>query len=130
MIGRLHFSALLAHASALLVHCLGNYFSVRPVYQWRRQLKVTFYSRSCVMGSGVVVLARTIRLAMTVVVKSQITHYSLDAMFSTNNRLQKILEKMCKSIKICNHKWNINGICNKKLPYNCLQQLTTLILKT
>ena len=65
---------------------------------------MTFYSRSCVMGSGVVVLARTIRLTMTVVVKSQITHYSLDAMFSTNNRLQKILEKMCKLIKICNHK--------------------------
>ena len=33
MIGRRDFSALLAHASALLVHCLGNFFSVRPVDQ-------------------------------------------------------------------------------------------------
>ena len=26
--------------------------------------------------------------------------------------------------------WNINGIYNKKLPYNCLQQLPALRLKT
>ena len=104
MIGRLDFSALLAHASALLLHCLGNFFLARPVDQRRRQLKMTFYSRCCVMGSGVVVLARTIRLTMTVVVKSRITHDSLDPMFLINNSLQKVLEKLRKLRKSCNHK--------------------------
>ena len=32
------------------------------------------------MGSGVGILASKIRLAMTVVVESQITHYNLDPM--------------------------------------------------
>ena len=63
-----------------------------------------FYSRCCVMGSGVVTLARTIRLTMTVVVKSRVTHYSLDPMFLTTNLLQKILEKSRKLRKRCNHK--------------------------
>ena len=46
-----------------------------------------------------------------------------------NNRVQKILEKLCKLRKSCNHEWNINGIYNKKLPYNYLKQLSTLRLK-
>ena len=33
MIGRLDPSALLAHASVLLIHCLNNFFSVRPADQ-------------------------------------------------------------------------------------------------
>ena len=45
------------------------------------------------MGSGVVALARTIRLTMAVVAKSRITYYSLDPMFVTNNRLQKNVGK-------------------------------------
>ena len=74
------------------------------------------------MGSGVVVLARTARLTMTVVVKSQITHYSLDPMFLTNNLLQKILVKVKKKLQPSE---NINRIYDKKLPYNCPQQLPT-----
>ena len=46
------------------------------------------------------------------------------------NHLQKILEKLRKSRKSCNHKRNINRICNEKLHYNFLQQLPTLRLKT
>ena len=124
MIGRLDFSALLAHASALLVHCLGNFFSVRPVDQWRRQLKVTFYSRCCVMGS------RTIRLIITVVVKSRITHLKLRSYAFNQQSSAKNIGKTAQVKKNCNHKWNINGIYNKKLSYNCLQQLPTLMLKT
>ena len=56
------------------------------------------------MRSGVVVLARTIKLTMRVVVKSQIIHYSLDPMFLTKNRLQKILEKLRKLQESCNQK--------------------------
>ena len=44
------------------------------------------------------------------------------------NHLQKILEKLCKLKKSCNHKRNINRINNEKLHYNCLQQLPTLRL--
>ena len=41
-----------------------------------------------------------------------------------------MLEKLRKLRKSCNHKWNINEIYNNKLPYNCLQQLPILRLKT
>ena len=51
--------------STLLVHCLGNFLSVRPVDERRRHLEVIFYSRCCIMGSGVGVLARKIRLRMS-----------------------------------------------------------------
>ena len=44
--------------------------------------------------------------------------------------MQKILEKLRKLRKSCNHKWIINGIYNKRLHYNCLQQFPTLRLKT
>ena len=39
---------------------------------------------------------------------------------------------MCKMTckKSYNNKWNINGICNEQLHYNCHQQLLTLIFKT
>ena len=39
-------------------------------------MQVTFYSKCCIMGSGVGTLGRKIRLAMTVMVESQIGHYS------------------------------------------------------
>ena len=44
--------------------------------------------------------------------------------------MQKILEKLLKLRKNCNHKRNINRIYNKKLHYNYPQQLPTLKLKT
>ena len=44
------------------------------------------------------------------------------------NHLQKILEKLRKLRKSCNHKRNINRIYNEKLHINCLQQLPTLRL--
>ena len=72
------FSALPAYTSALLIHFLGNFPSVRLVDQQRKQMEVTFYSRCCIMGSEVGILARKIRLAMTVVMKSWTTHYRLD----------------------------------------------------
>ena len=37
----------------------------KPVDQRRRQLEMRFYSRCCILRSGVIVLARKIRLAMT-----------------------------------------------------------------
>ena len=43
---------------------------------------------------------------------------------------KKILQKLRNLRKSCNHKWNINVIYNKKLPYKYLQQLLTLRLKT
>ena len=46
----------------------------------------------------------------------------------TYNHLQKILETLRKLRKSCNHKRNINIICNQKLHSNCLQQLPTLRL--
>ena len=39
----------------------------------------------------------------------------------THNHLQKILEKIRKLRKSCNHKRNIFRIYNKKLHYNCLR---------
>ena len=44
-----------------------------------------FYSRYCIMGSGVVILARKMRLVMTMVVESWITHKSLDPMVWPSN---------------------------------------------
>ena len=70
MIQELDFHVLLAYTSAILVHCLGNFLLLRPVDQQRRQLELMFYSRCCIMGSGVGVLARRIRVAMVVVVES------------------------------------------------------------
>ena len=54
----------------VLVHCLGNFLSVRPVNQLGRQVEVIFYFRCCIIGSGVGSLARKIMLAMTVVAES------------------------------------------------------------
>ena len=48
-----------------LVHSVGNFLSVRPADQQRRQLEKIFKYNSCIMGQGVGLLARTIRLAMT-----------------------------------------------------------------
>ena len=76
----LSFSALLAYTSTLLIHFQGNFFAVRLVDQWKRQMEIKFYSRWCIMGSGVGILAKKITLAMTVVVESWITHCSLDSM--------------------------------------------------
>ena len=56
---------------------LGNIPLVTLMDQWRRQMEVVFYARCCMMGSGVGILARKFRLAMTVVVESWITHYGL-----------------------------------------------------
>ena len=42
----------------------------------------------------------------------------------------KILEKLRKLRKTCNHKPNINRIYNEKLHYNRLQELPTLRLNT
>ena len=39
-------------------------------------MQVTFYSKCCIMGSGVGTLGRKIGLAMTVMVESRIRHYS------------------------------------------------------
>ena len=47
------------------VHCMSSFLSVRPVDQWWRQLAVRFYSKWYIIRSGVCVLARKIRLAMT-----------------------------------------------------------------
>ena len=44
-----------------------------------------FYFKCCIMASEVGLLAREIRLAMTVVVELWITHYSLDPMVLTSN---------------------------------------------
>ena len=76
---------LLVYTSTLSVHCLGNFLSVRPMDQHERQLEVIFYFRRCILWPGVGLLARQIRLAMTVVVKSWITHYSLDPIVLTSN---------------------------------------------
>ena len=76
---------MLLYTSMLLVYCLGNFLLVRPVDQQRRQLEVTFYFRWCIMGSGVGLIARDSRLAMTVVVESWVIHYSLDLMLLTGN---------------------------------------------
>ena len=46
------------------------------------------------------------------------------------NHFQKILEKLRKLRKSCNHKRNINRIYNEKVYYNFLQQLLTLRLRT
>ena len=46
------------------------------------------------------------------------------------NYLQKILEKLHKLIKSCNHKRNINRIYNCLFHYNCLQQPQNLRLNT
>ena len=51
-------------------------------------------------------------------------------LISSKETLQKILEKLCKLRKSCNHKRNINRIYNESLHYYCLQQLSTLRLKT
>ena len=59
------FRALLAYTSTILIHFLGNCVSVRLVDQQRRQMEVTFHSRCCIMGSGVGILTRKIRLALT-----------------------------------------------------------------
>ena len=79
------FSALSAYTSVLWIDFLGNFPSVRLVDQQRRQIEVIFYSRYCIIRSGVGILAREIRLAMTVVVESWITHYSLDPMVWPSN---------------------------------------------
>ena len=44
---------------------------------------MVFFSGYCTMGSRIGALARKIRLAMTVVVESDITHYSLDHLILT-----------------------------------------------
>ena len=49
---------------------------------------------------------------------------------SAYNHLQKILEKLPKLRKSCNHKRNIKRLYNEKLHHNYLQQLPTLRLKT
>ena len=61
----------------LLVHFLGNFLPVKPVDQRRRQMEKTFYSVCCIMGLRAGILARKISLAMTVMMESWITHYSL-----------------------------------------------------
>ena len=66
------------YTSMLLVHCLGNFLSVRPVDQHTATgSDILFYFRHCIMEPGVGLLARRIQLAITVLLKSQITHYSL-----------------------------------------------------
>ena len=72
VICRLDFPCLVTYTSILLVHCLHNFLSVRPVDQQRRQvrsvdqqrrqvrsvdqqrrqLEVIFYFRCCIMGWG------------------------------------------------------------------------------
>ena len=79
------FSALSAYSHALLIHFLGNFPKVRLVDQRRTQIEVIFYSRCCIMGSVVDILARKTRLTMTVVVQSWITIYNLDLMVSPSN---------------------------------------------
>ena len=60
----------------LTVHCIGSFLSVRRLDQWRRQLAVRFYSRCCIMRSGVYV-SRQIRLGITVVVDPWITYHTI-----------------------------------------------------
>ena len=53
---------------------------------------------------------------------------SISCQRNTTQRLQsfsKILEKLCKLRKSCNHKRNINRIYNEKAYYNFLQQVLT-----
>ena len=73
--------------------------------QQRRQLEVLFYFKCCIMRSWVGLLAREIRLAMTVVVESWITHYSLDpvvllfglSVFHSRNIFQSLVFKCLNS---------------------------------
>ena len=58
--------------------------------------------------------------------QQNITKHNVPSNYYIYNRVQKILEKLCKLRKSCKHKWSINGIYNKKLPHKCLQQLPTL----
>ena len=60
----------------LVVHGLANFLLERTA----RQPELVFYFRCCILGSGVGVLARKIRLTLTMVVESCIKHYSLDPM--------------------------------------------------
>ena len=62
---------------------LGNFLLVRLMYQQRRQMEVTIHCRCCIKRLGLSILARKIRLAMTVVVESWTTHYSSDPMVLT-----------------------------------------------
>ena len=62
-----------------------NSLSAIPVDQQGRSLEVIFYFRCCIMKSGVSFLARKIRLAIIVVVKSSITHISLHPIVLTSN---------------------------------------------
>ena len=40
------------------------------------------------------------------------------------------MESLRKLRKSCKHNRNINGVYNEKLHYNCIQQLSTLRLKS
>ena len=48
------FRAFSAYSSMLLIHCLGNFFPVRPVNQQRRQLEVILYFRNLLWDQGFV----------------------------------------------------------------------------
>ena len=61
---------LLAFTSSLLKHCLGNFLLLRLLDLQRKQLEVMFYSRCCIMGSGVGILVWKIWLTLTAVVES------------------------------------------------------------
>ena len=59
------FRALSVYKSAILVHCLVSFLSVRPADQGGRQL-----------GSAAGLIAKKMRLALTVVMESLTTHCS------------------------------------------------------
>ena len=62
------FSASSVYSSALRVHGMANFLSVRPVDR-RRQLGVTFYSKCYIMRSTIGALDRKIRWAMALAVE-------------------------------------------------------------
>ena len=102
--------------------CLPNHGSKFESRLFRRRIcKVTSSILYCVF----------IRLML-----SSMNHLPLLSFFGCQTRnvekLQscaKIIGKIAQAKKSCNYKWNINGIYNEKLCYNCLQQLLTLRLR-
>ena len=65
------FRALSPYTSPLLIHSLGNRVFVRLVNQRSREMEEVFYSRGGIMGSGVRILPKKIRLAVTAMVVEQ-----------------------------------------------------------
>ena len=71
------------HLYAYSTFAWAGFVLVRPVDQQRQQLAVRFYAKWYFVRSGVGILARQIRLAMTRVLEPQITYHSLSPLVLT-----------------------------------------------